>query len=392
MISQGSGSPNEGFLFELQHKRFKDLDFYLVFGGTGMARILYAVCGVGLGHAGRSKTIINELKKKHTVKIVSHEEGLELLKKNFNDIESIEWFRFVFKENKVDKYRTIIENTPKALKVFSNNFRKLGKIIREFRPDIIISDFEFNALHIGRMFNIPVILISNMHVMQYHKVELSVIDKASVMLFEENMLRAFSGAEYYFILTLLDVKDPSRKNFLFFPPIVRSEFINVKIEDNDYFLVYIDKQHLPNFISIAKGNFPEKKFIIYGLGKNSTDRNITFRDFSDGKWIEDIKGCKAVMCHGGMSTISEAVILRKPIYIVPTPGWFERYHNASIVEKLDFGIMEEKPSEEGMKKFFANLETYKKSLLKSGINPSNKEFIGKLEEAISKLTTKKFAK
>jgi len=318
-----------------------------------MARILYAVCGVGLGHAGRSKTIINELKKKHTVKIVSHEEGLELLKKNFNDIESIEWFRFVFKENKVDKYRTIIENTPKALKVFSNNFRKLGKIIREFKPDIIISDFEFNALHIGRMFNIPVILISNMHVMQYHKVELSVIDKASVMLFEENMLRAFSGAEYYFILTLLDVKDPSRKNFLFFPPIVRSEFINVKIEDNDYFLVYIDKQHLPNFISIAKGNFPEKKFIIYGLGKNSTDRNITFRDFS---------------------------------------GWFERYHNASIVEKLDFGIMEEKPSEEGMKKFFANLETYKKSLLKSGINPSNKEFIGKLEEAISKLTTKKFAK
>ena len=217
-----------------------------------------------MGHAGRSKAIIKELKKKHTVKIISHDEGLELLKKSFSDIENIEWFKFVFKESKVDKYRTIVENTPKALKVFSNNFRKLAKIIREFKPDVIISDFEFNALHIGRMFGIPVILISNMHVMQYHKVELSVIDKASVMLFEENMLRAFSGAEYYFILSLLDVKDPSRKNFQFFTPIVRNEFItNAKIEDKDYFLVYIEKQHLPEFTSIVKSSFSDKKFVIY---------------------------------------------------------------------------------------------------------------------------------
>src|SRR3989344_6474928 len=128
------------------------------------------------------------------------------------------------------------------------------------------------------MFNIPVILISNMHVMQYHKVELSVIDKASVMLFEENMLRAFSGAEYYFILSLLDVKDPSRKNFMFFTPIVRNEFINSKINEADYFLVYIEKEHISNFTAIVKANFPEKKFLVYGLGKNSTDRNIIYRD------------------------------------------------------------------------------------------------------------------
>jgi len=353
-----------------------------------MARILYSVCGVGLGHAGRSKTIITELKKRHSVKIISHDEGMELLKKNFNDIECIEWFKFVFTESKIDKYRTIMENTPKALKVFSNNFRKLGKIIREFKPDIIISDFEFNALHIGRMFGIPVILISNMHMMKYHKVKLSVIDKASVMLFEENMLRAFSGAEYYFIISLFDVIDPSRKNFLFFTPIIRNEFINAKIAEKDYYLVYIDKEHISEFTSIAKNNFPEKKFIVYGMGKNSTDRNITCSDFSDEKWIEDMKNCKAVICHAGMSTISEAVLLRKPLYLVPTPGWFERYHNASIVQKLGLGIMEEKPTAAGLKQFFKNLGRYRESLKKSSIRPSNEEFTKKLEEVIAKLTKK----
>ena len=353
-----------------------------------MARILFSVCGVGLGHAGRSRTIIRELKKKHTVKIISHDEGLDLLKKSFSDIESIEWFRFVFRESKVDKYRTILENTPKALNVFSGNFRKMGKIMREFRPDIIISDFEFNALHMGRMFGIPVILISNMHVMKYHKVPLSVIDKASVMLFEENMLRAFSGAEYYFIISLLDVKDPSRKNFFFYKPFVREEFVDAKADDRGYLLVYIDKQHLPEFTSIAKGNFPEKKFVVYGMGKNSTDRNIAYRDFSDDKWMEDMKNCSGVVCHGGMSTISEAVVLMKPLYIVPTPGWFERLHNASIVQKLGYGAVEEKPTISGMRQFLKNLSTYKGRLRKGGIRPSNDEFIRKLEEVIAKIKKK----
>jgi len=82
------------------------------------------------------------------------------------------------------------------------------------------------------------------------------------------------------------------------------------------------------------------------------------------------------------------VLLRKPLYLVPTPGWFERYHNASIVQKLGLGIMEEKPTAAGLKQFFKNLGRYRESLKKSSIRPSNEEFTKKLEEVIAKLTKK----
>ena len=54
--------------------------------------------------------------------------------------------------------------------------------------------------------------------------------------------------------------------------------------------------------------------------------------------------------------------------------------------ELGFGMMEGKPTVSGMKQFFRNLDSYKKSLKKSGIYPSNEEFTRKLEEVIVKLS------
>ena len=67
-----------------------------------MARILYGLCNVGMGHAIRSKVIVSELIKKHDVKIVASGFTYSYLKKHFGSrVINIEGFELAFKKNKI---------------------------------------------------------------------------------------------------------------------------------------------------------------------------------------------------------------------------------------------------------------------------------------------------
>jgi len=59
-----------------------------------MARMLYGVCGEGLGHASRSKILINYLKKQnHEIKIIAGGKAYKFLSEEFDDIFKCEWPR-----------------------------------------------------------------------------------------------------------------------------------------------------------------------------------------------------------------------------------------------------------------------------------------------------------
>ena len=64
-----------------------------------MVRILFFVCGVGLGHAGRSQVIIKELMKKHKVRVVSYGDGYNFLQKDFPQMDKLDWFEYKYKKN-----------------------------------------------------------------------------------------------------------------------------------------------------------------------------------------------------------------------------------------------------------------------------------------------------
>ena len=49
-----------------------------------MARVLFTVCGIGMGHAARSSVIIKELMKEHEVLVVSYGDGYNFLKEQFD--------------------------------------------------------------------------------------------------------------------------------------------------------------------------------------------------------------------------------------------------------------------------------------------------------------------
>jgi len=50
-------------------------------------------------------------------------------------------------------------------------------------------------------------------------------------------------------------------------------------------------------------------------------------------------GCEAVICHGGHSTMMEALSLGKPVLAITDRSYSERYNNALTLERLGLGVL-----------------------------------------------------
>jgi uncharacterized protein (TIGR00661 family) len=47
----------------------------------------------------------------------------------------------------------------------------------------------------------------------------------------------------------------------------------------------------------------------------------------------------ALVINGGYSAVSEAFVLRKPVFVVPVPGHAEQFVNANLVNELGLGFV-----------------------------------------------------
>ena len=121
-----------------------------------MTRILYGLCGVGIGHAVRGKVIIEHLKKKHDVLIICSSKPYDYLKREFKNVHKIEGFELIFRDNSIADYLTFLKNLKK---IYRLNLENIEKIIEDFKPELIISDWEtFSSIYAKRN-DIPLISI-----------------------------------------------------------------------------------------------------------------------------------------------------------------------------------------------------------------------------------------
>lgn len=347
-----------------------------------MAKILFFVCGVGMGHAGRSSVIIKELMKKHKVKIVSYADGYNFLEKEFSEIEKLDWYEYKYKKNlKIWKLGTLASIAPKFPITTYKNYKKVMQIWKEFSPEIVISDFDYNGLIAARLKKVPCILISNLHLVDYVVPKLSAKELAEFVLTDQRMLKAYQGANYYMIMSIFKPREVDANKFFYYP-VMTKEIIKAKPKDKNYFLVYFQKNKLPMIVPLLKA-MKKHKFVVYGLNENKIDENIEFKKFA--RWTKDIANCKGLICHGGMSTLSEAVILKKPVYVASSKDWFERFHNGFLAQMQGFGVVEDEATLSSLEEFAHKIPEYKKNLKAKNIQPSNKEFMQKLEELIKEL-------
>ena len=348
-------------LYDFLGKRLTAGELNYGFGYTeNKRRILYSVCGEGMGHAIRSSVIIEHLSKDNEVIIFASERAYDFLSEKFDNVYYIEGFNTVYTKNKAEYRSTFVAGMKDLPKNLKYNMKILYSIARTFKPNIIISDFEAYSNLLSKILGIPLVSVDNIHIITQCKLELP--EKYyTERLAAQGVIHSFiTRPKRYLITTFFYPEVKNEKKVFLYPPVLRNKILNLNPYNGEHILVYQTSDSNSELIDILKSL--NEKFVVYGFGIEKEEGNLIFRKFNENKFFKDFESCKAVIANGGFTLMSEAVYLGKPVYTIPVKKQFEQTVNALYLKKLGYGEFYEQITKETFEEFLKNMESYRRAL------------------------------
>jgi len=351
-------------------------------------RILYGVVGEGMGHAIRSRVVLDELVQRHDVQVVVSGRAHDYLAKRASDhlqVKKIWGFTIVTEDNEVRNFRTLLENVKGALTGgWPQNIRTYFEIAESFRPDAVISDFESWSYLYGVNHGVPVISVDNMQIVNRCRHDKDVIagHEASFQIAKGIIKAKVPGAYHYLITTFFRPPVRKRRTSLH-PPVLRPEILAARTEPGSHLLVYqtyTTHQELP---ALLKQTGIECR--VYGirrdLPEDERDGNLLYRPFSEAAFIEDLRTARAVVASAGFTLMGEAVYLHKPMLAEPVAKQFEQILNARYLEKEGYGLCAEEITAAKLSEFLDRLPEFERNLSRY-LQDGNEELLVKLEAVL----------
>jgi len=303
--------------------------------------ILYGVVGEGMGHAMRSRVILEHLVEQgHDVEIMASGRAVDFLAKRFEGVNKIHGLHMIYEENRVRPAKTLLSNVLTGAVGLPKNIAAYFELISSFRPEAVISDFESWTYLYAKTHRLPILSIDNMQVINRTTLPDAIVEGHQT---EFQLTKAFIKSKLpwcndYFITTFF--RPPLRKEKTrLFPPILRPEILSANRRRGDHILVYTTGEGNDTFKdALAKTGIECR---IYGMRRGLTEEqvegNLRFQPFSEDKFIDDLASCKAVIAGGGFTLMGEAVYLHKPMLAVPLARQFEQVLNARYLELEGYG-------------------------------------------------------
>ena len=306
-------------------------------------RILYGVVGEGMGHAMRSRVILEELVKHHEVQVVVSGRAHDYLAKSFGErlrIQKIWGLHIVYEDNEVQRFKTVLSNARGAVRGWPKNAKAYFDIARSFEPQVVISDFESWSYLFAKNWLLPVISIDNMQVINRCTHPPEVLDgyRGDFQVTKQIVKGKLPGCFHYHVTTFF--YPPIRKaRTSLHPPILRPQLLEAKAERGDHLLVYQTSTSNDRLPEVLKQTGLECR--VYGLRRDLreevVDGNLIYRPFSEQGFVDDLRTARGVIAGGGFTLMGEAVYLRKPMLSVPVKRQFEQVLNARYLEHAGYG-------------------------------------------------------
>lgn len=295
-------------------------------------RILYGAFAQGQGHFSKAAVLVPILERfGHEVRVISSGGQQPPAGYHFTWHRHFPALSYVVSNGQTSYRKTV----GKWLREIPTVFRHLGKIraiVREFEPELIITDFE--PLTASPVLNPPceVIALSRQAALLDPDVPLPE-EMAYERKLTRSMFRLFTaGADrlhgYHY--------EPA--TFSCVPPVVREEIARCTPHDGEHVLVYNHYQttesgSVERLIDWAR----DRKQPVRAYGYPDVPRGrqglVEFKPPHRTGMLDDMASSRAVIATAGLTTGLEAFLLRKPCCVVPIPGQWEQIVNAAHLQQ-----------------------------------------------------------
>jgi uncharacterized protein (TIGR00661 family) len=287
----------------------------------------------------------------HDVKVVTYHRGVGHLGGDFDLFETV-GLHIESVNNRVAPMKTLLSNLVRL----PDGHKKLQQLKKEifkgFQPQVVITDFEPMCAYLAHHYDLPLITIDNQHRLRYMHYDYPERLKGDRQLTVHIIRAMVPKPDVSLVTTFYFGGVRNRRSFLF-PPLLRSQVLNLEPSRKDRILVYLTSG-FESFIEMLEA-FPNEQFIVYGQGDQGIRGNLIFKAPSKQGFLQDLATCKAVMATAGFTLITESLHLKKPYLALPMTGQFEQAINAVFLEKLNSGINMHRISKAGIEDFLDRL-------------------------------------
>jgi uncharacterized protein (TIGR00661 family) len=305
-------------------------------------RILYGVVGEGMGHATRSRVVIDHLiKKKHKVKVVVSGRAYAFLKRHFADVVEIRGLTIRYSGGAMDRDGSVVQNVLLSPSMLFQNAAAYIDDVRHFRPKMVLSDFDSYSWFFARRFGLPIVSIDNQQIIHKckHAEEITRGVAGDYRATRAFVKAKLPGCDHYVITSFFTpaVRAKFKDKVTLVPPILREEILRAHPTQGDHVLVY-QTSTSDRALLTQLNRLHARKFVVYGLGRDAVEGNCTLHSFSEQRFVRDLASARAVVSNGGLSLLHEAIYLGKPILSVPVRHQFEQEMNARYLEQYGYGL------------------------------------------------------
>jgi uncharacterized protein (TIGR00661 family) len=304
-------------------------------------KILYGVVGEGMGHAMRSRVVLDHLVSQgHEIEIMASGRACDFLGKRYEGTNRIHGLHMIYEENRVRRGKTLWSNVLQGLTGTPKNIQAYFELIKDFKPQAVISDFESWTYLYGQAHRLPIISIDNMQIINRcaHAPEIIAEDEADFQFAKAFVKGKLPFCDHYLVTTFF--RPPVRKEkTTLVPPILRPDILAAKPARGDHLLVYQTAEGNEGLADILAQAGVECR--VYGMRRSITEDevegNLRYRPFSEKGFVDDLASARGVVAGGGFTLMGEAVFLHKPMLAIPLERQFEQVMNSRYLEREGFG-------------------------------------------------------
>jgi uncharacterized protein (TIGR00661 family) len=350
-----------------------------------MAKIIYAVAGEGFGHSSRAHLIGQRLiDAGNDVIFAASQKSLVYLQQYFGErVKPGFGLSFAYRKGRVKTLGTIKKNILKFPSAVRESKELFKNHLRDFEPDLVLTDFEPVTAWWAFVKNVPFVSIDNEHLLTVCRLEHKLKNIWPRFTSYVVTKSYYFGADKYIILNFF--RAPLKiKNACLAPPIIRPLVTQLKTSSNGSIVYYTTIAYGKEQLLDIFGRFNSQRFIIYGFDKDEECGNCTFKKRSTEGFLGDLAACSGVIASAGFSLISECLYLKKKMLLFPVAGQYEQIINAEYTEKLGLGIKADGLDESVLKRFLGSLDKQMGDDERI-LWPDNEKFFGILQDTFDSM-------
>lgn len=309
-------------------------------------RILVAPLNWGLGHATRCIPIIKALIKQNFEPMIASDGfALELLKKEFPDLECIELpsYDIQYSKKKKNFKLKLIKDSPKVLKAMKAEKKFIKELIKTRKIDGIISD---NRLGVYSK-HVPSVFLTH---------QINVLSGSTTWFSSKLHQRIIKKFDECWVPDQRETPNLSGKlghsstfdsSLKYIGPISRFEKTKTPIKNE--LLVLLSgpepqRSLLEEKLFEELKGFDKKTVFVKGVMEAEqtkiTQGNLTVYNYmTSGELERTINESAKVLSRSGYTTIMDLAKLNKKAFFIPTPGQFEQEYLAKILDEQGIAPM-----------------------------------------------------